>query len=244
MISTRTHGIIDYAVSAALFATPRLLGWDRTATRVMDGAAVLSTAYAHLTDYELGAYPLLSMKQHLAVDALEGAAFLAAAWMMDDEPDAVRGVMAGYGLFALGAALLTDREPKGHPGDLASAFGGGHGMDEANSGGRRTRGGAWVMDDDQEDTTMHLDDRSPAQGRADLAEREWRQARRPAPAAMGANNAGNGQGASDLRAREWQRARPDGSAAQKASAGRNTHSSDPRLGPQDARRGYMAGQGI
>lgn len=162
-ISSRTHGIIDYAAAAAFAAVPRLFGWDRTMTRAMDAAALGTVAYAHLTDYELGAVPLFSMRQHLAVDALEGVTFLSAAWMLDEEPPAVRWALAGFGAFALLASGLTRREADGHPGDLRQA-----------GSGRRTRTGAWVMDTDGQDRTLRL----PA-GRERQAEQAWRRQRGP-----------------------------------------------------------------
>ncbi|ACI97826.1 hypothetical protein [Rhodospirillum centenum] len=166
-ISSHTHGLIDYAAAAAFAAVPRLFGWDRMMTRTMDAAALGTVAYAHLTDYEAGAVPVLSMRQHLAVDALEGATFLAAAWMLDEEPPAVRWTLAGFGAFALLASGLTRRQAGGHPGDFLSSPG-------AARGGHRTRAGAWVMDADGEDRTMHL-----PSGRGRRPETAGRQPRGP-----------------------------------------------------------------
>ena len=52
------------------------------------------------------------MREHLALDALQGAAFCTAAAVLDREPPEVRLFLAGYGLFALAAATLTEAEPE------------------------------------------------------------------------------------------------------------------------------------
>lgn len=242
MIWTRTHGWLDYASAALLYGLPRAMGWHGRPRQLMDAAAAGTLAYAHLTDYERGAYPLLPMGAHLALDALEGAAFLSAAWMLDEEPAPVRAALAGYGLFALSAALLTDHHAHGHPEEDAVRTG----------GGLRTRSGAWIMEDEEEeDTTMHLDPLTRGgqpEGRPRVAESEWRQAARGAARQQRTTDAakagtGSDAGAGDLRGREWQRARPDATTAQKAAAGRNTHQDGDTVGI-DARRGYMAGAGI
>jgi hypothetical protein len=75
-------------------------------------AAGLGTAaYSLMTRYEWGVGDgPLSMREHLALDGLQGAAFCLAAALLEDEPREVRLALAGYGLFALAAAALTDGE--------------------------------------------------------------------------------------------------------------------------------------
>ncbi len=239
MISTRTHGIVDYAAAAALAAAPRLLGWDRRMTRAMDFAALGTVAYAHLTDYELGAYPLLSMKQHLAVDALEGATFLSAAWMLEDEPRQVRWALAGYGLFALAAAALTDRQAGGHPQDR-------------HSGGHRTASGAWVMDEvEQENREDTMDAHSSMGDRVHAG--EWARAREPEfrrhIAEVGRDSHGGpGDGRDSLGGHDWRQARDQRGSARLS---RTLGSAAPRETEElrrvqytDARQGYLHGQGI
>ncbi|WP_415146993.1 MBL fold metallo-hydrolase [Limimaricola cinnabarinus] len=48
------------------------------------------------------------MRDHLVLDALQGAGFCTAAALLD-EPAKVRGALGAYGLFSIAAALLTDR---------------------------------------------------------------------------------------------------------------------------------------
>jgi hypothetical protein len=73
-ISTKMHGILDYTSAAALVAIPRIFGWNKTATRLLTGAALAHTGYSLLTNYELGVKKVIPMKTHLALDA--GASML------------------------------------------------------------------------------------------------------------------------------------------------------------------------
>lgn len=261
MISSRTHGIVDYVAAAALAAVPRLLGWDRRMTRAMDFAALGTVAYAHLTDYELGAHPLLSMKQHLAVDALEGATFLAAAWMLEDEPAPVRWTLAGYGLFALSAAALTDRQAGGHPGDR-------------RSGGRRVASGAWIMDggddndrNDEEDWEDAMDYREQTRaggrtgsgmmhdgrlgdrvGASDWGSQAGPEFRRHI-AEVGRDQEGRDRdGRDNLGGHDWRQARDQrGSARLSRTLGSKADRPAEelrRVQYTDARQGYLHGQGI
>lgn len=109
MIPTRVHGLLDWLSAAALVTAPRLLGWRPGLRRALDGAALGTAAYSLATGYEWGAVDALSMEEHLALDTLQGAAFCAAAALLDEEPREVRLILASYGLFALAAAALTDR---------------------------------------------------------------------------------------------------------------------------------------
>ena len=108
MISTKLHGVIDYAAAAKFAAVPRVLGWSPELTRAMDGVAAFSAVYSLGTDYELGAVPALTMRQHLAIDVALGVGFLAAAALLRNEPSSVRLPLLGFGLVALTAAALTD----------------------------------------------------------------------------------------------------------------------------------------
>ena len=112
MIPTRVHGALDYLSAAALLAGPRLLGWSPGLSGPLAAAGVGTAGYSLATRYEWGvADAPLSMREHLALDAVQGLAFCAAAALLEDEPREVRLTLAGYGLFALAAAALTDREP-------------------------------------------------------------------------------------------------------------------------------------
>ena len=106
-ISTRVHGVLDYMTSAFLCTLPRVMGWDKTVTGLLDSAAIAATGYSLLTRYELGLVRVLPMKAHLTMDAVSGGMLLGAAALMDDEDPEVRAALAGIGLWEIGAALMT-----------------------------------------------------------------------------------------------------------------------------------------
>lgn len=109
-ISTRTHGVLDYTAAATLYALPRMLGWSDRVTDLLTKAALGTLAYSLITRYELGAVKVLPMRAHLALDAMSGAAFCAAPWLLPDEDETVTTTLAGIGLFELSAAFLTETE--------------------------------------------------------------------------------------------------------------------------------------
>ncbi len=84
VISTKTHGAIDYMTGAALLAAPAILGIsdEPAASGVLRGAGLAATAYSLLTDYELGAVRLLPMSVHLAMDAASGAFLASSPWLL------------------------------------------------------------------------------------------------------------------------------------------------------------------
>lgn len=246
-ISTRTHGWLDHASALALFAVPRLLGWDRGVRRFTDLAALGTVAYARLTDYEAGSVPVLSVKQHLAVDLMEGATFLSAAYMMKDEAPQVRWALAGYGLFALAAGAMT--EPYARSGHRPRRIG------RTSGSGRRTGSGAWVMDDvlneqdGPENMEETMDRTQQTAGSNRVGESEWRQSRRAtydttlrARADVG-RNANPGIGGNSVGTAEWRQS-TEHRRHDMATAGSGSHESSGKLGPLDARRGYRDGQGI
>lgn len=109
MIPTSLHAALDGLSATALIAGPRALGWRRGLCGPMAAAGAGVAAYSLLTRYREGSAAPLSMDHHLALDALQGAGFCAAAALLDDEPLEVRAALAGYGAFSLVAVLLTDR---------------------------------------------------------------------------------------------------------------------------------------
>jgi hypothetical protein len=117
LVSTKTHGVIDYLSVPLLLAAPRVLGWSPAATRFLTVAAAGTFAYSLLTRYELGAKPLLPMKAHLAIDAVNGATTMALPWLLGGRSGAEKWALLGIGAFELGAALTTETEPQAVPVD-------------------------------------------------------------------------------------------------------------------------------
>ena len=109
MIPTPLHAVLDGLSAAALIAGPRAAGWRAGLRGPLAAAGAGVLAYSLMTRYRPGSTAPLSMSQHLALDAFQGAAFGAVAALLDREPPEVRRALAGYGLFSLAAALMTDR---------------------------------------------------------------------------------------------------------------------------------------
>ena len=107
IISTKTHGVLDYLTAGSLFALPRALGWDAKVTGLLTMAAVGTLSYSLVTRYELGAVKLLPMKGHLAMDALSGLAFCGAPLLLPDEDAAITSALAAIGVFELVVTALT-----------------------------------------------------------------------------------------------------------------------------------------
>jgi len=74
IISTRTHGAIDYLTGAGLLVAPALLGIsdEPASSRALRAAGLAATAYSLLTDYEFGLVRVIPMPAHLAMDATSG----------------------------------------------------------------------------------------------------------------------------------------------------------------------------
>jgi hypothetical protein len=109
-ISTRTHGIIDYAYSAALIGLPLLLRWDRRATQLSMSAGLATLGVSLMTKYELGAIPLLPMKAHLAMDAAETSMLMAAPKMIGAHDGGAARVLAILGAAGAAVGALTQTQ--------------------------------------------------------------------------------------------------------------------------------------
>lgn len=121
LFSTKTHGVLDYLTVAQLIALPRMLGWSSGVTNLLTGAAINTLGYSLLTRYELGAYKVLPMKGHLALDAVSGATLLAAPMFFPKESTTVKAALIGLGVFEIMASLSTETEPSF--GEQADQFG-------------------------------------------------------------------------------------------------------------------------
>jgi hypothetical protein len=102
-ISTRTHGIIDYAYGGTLIALPFLMRWNRRAARLSIGAGLATLGVSMMTNYECGVIRLLPMKAHLAMDAAETSMLMGAPRTLGSMGDDAGRVLAMLG--ALGAAV-------------------------------------------------------------------------------------------------------------------------------------------
>lgn len=120
IISPRLHGILDYAVAAALIAVPLLLDFAAesiAATVVSVAGGVGLVTYSLLTDYSAGIRQLVPWRVHLALDTIAAVALFAA-------PSALgfgglpRGFFLLVAVSVLVAVALSQRETA--PGPVAS----------------------------------------------------------------------------------------------------------------------------
>jgi hypothetical protein len=109
-ISTRTHGIIDYAFAGTLIALPFLMHWDRRAARLSIGAGLATLGVSLMTNYELGLVRLLPMRAHLAVDASETSMLMGAPKRLADADAAAGRVLAMFGAIGAAVGAMTQTE--------------------------------------------------------------------------------------------------------------------------------------
>jgi hypothetical protein len=120
LIPTRIHGILDYLVGALFLALPWLLRFShhRTATGVFLMLGVGAILYSLLTRYELGLYPLLSMRVHLAIDFASGLFLMASPWLLGFA-EWVYWPHVLFGMIEVVVAAVTSRETSVVPAPLA-----------------------------------------------------------------------------------------------------------------------------
>ncbi|HET9719286.1 MAG TPA: hypothetical protein VFP55_04335 [Solirubrobacteraceae bacterium] len=110
-ISTKLHGVLDYAGGLGSLAAPKLLADPRVAALLGVSGAGTLTASA-LTDYELGLRRRIPMRVHLLIDAATGSLLLGGAVVLRRRGvgllDCAALVMVGLAEVA-GAALTSDR---------------------------------------------------------------------------------------------------------------------------------------
>ena len=111
LISTKTHGMLDYLTAGTLVALPRALGWSSSVTSLLTNMAIGTVGYSLLTRYELGVFKVLPMTGHLIIDAMSGAALAAAPFVFLDEDSGVTTALVALGLWEIAAAAMTDSVP-------------------------------------------------------------------------------------------------------------------------------------
>lgn len=116
LISTRTHGILDYTMGVILLISPWLFNFANGGAAmwvpILVGIGVIF--YSAFTDYEYGGARVLSMQVHLWLDIL-GGLFLAASPWIFGFADFVYLPHLIFGLAEIGATLITDPVPKTSP---------------------------------------------------------------------------------------------------------------------------------
>ncbi len=83
LIPTRVHGVMDYVMGALIIAAPWAFGFSHIEAAKWTTLSAGSSAllYSLCTNYEMGAFKLLSMNAHLVIDLLSGLLMMASPWI-------------------------------------------------------------------------------------------------------------------------------------------------------------------
>lgn len=114
MINTRTHGVIDYVMGAALIIVPFLFNFGALSeaafwTPVLLGVVVLITSL--ITKYELSVAKVIPMPIHLGADILVGVVLAVSPWLFGFA-DVMWVPHLVLGIAEIGVALLTQRHSR------------------------------------------------------------------------------------------------------------------------------------
>jgi hypothetical protein len=119
VLSTRIHGMIDYAFGILLIVAPYVLGFaNGGAAQYLPqalGAAIVMMSL--VTDYELSLARLIPMPAHLGVDMLGGVLLAASPWLFGFS-DRVYWPHLILGIIEIGTAAMT--ETRSGAGDLTA----------------------------------------------------------------------------------------------------------------------------
>jgi hypothetical protein len=107
-LSTRAHGVIDYATGLLLIIAPYVFGFNNGGaaqwTPMVVGIAIIGLSL--MTDYELALVRMIPMPVHLATDVAAGALLAVSPWLFGFA-DRVYLPHLLVGLFEIGAGLMT-----------------------------------------------------------------------------------------------------------------------------------------
>ena len=120
VISTKTHGVLDYLTVGFALTFPRLLRCSDSFTNAVTVLALGKLGYAMMTKHELGLAKVIPMKTHLAMDAVGGAGMAMLPFLTDEDNPAAIACAVGMGLFDIAAAPMTRTED--YEGSSASMY--------------------------------------------------------------------------------------------------------------------------
>ena len=114
VISSKTHGVLDYIYGILLIAAPWLFQFDRggaeTWVPVVSGIVVILMAL--MTDYEVSAAKVIPLNTHLWIDGVLGAFLLLSPWIFGFA-NFIYWPHVIFGIIALGSALMTEPRTSG-----------------------------------------------------------------------------------------------------------------------------------
>jgi hypothetical protein len=112
ILSTRTHGFIDYVMSLLVIGSPWIFGFAQGGAETWVPVVVGATGlvYSILTNYELGIVRTLSMRTHLMLDYASGALLAVSPWLFGFAETVYLPHLI-MGILEIGAAMITDPVP-------------------------------------------------------------------------------------------------------------------------------------
>ncbi len=116
MISTKTHGLMDYLMGVVLIIAPFIFDFA-TGGAVMWVPIIIGITvilYSLFTDYEYGASPIITMRTHLTLDITGGLLLAVSPWLFGFA-DFVFWPHLILGLAEVLAALMTEKVPQRSP---------------------------------------------------------------------------------------------------------------------------------
>ena len=113
LISTKAHGVMDYLVGVLLIAAPWIFDFARggAETWVPVILGIGTIVYSLMTNYEMGAAKMISMKTHLAFDFISGAFLAVSPWIFGFNEYVYLPHLI-VGIVEMGTALMTDPIPQ------------------------------------------------------------------------------------------------------------------------------------
>jgi hypothetical protein len=107
-ISTRTHGMIDYAWATTAAALPERLPEAPVTGRLVRRAGIAASISSAMTNYEAGLVRVMPMKGHLTVDYLMCSALIASPLFLPSAERRYAIVPVALGALGLLTSLLTE----------------------------------------------------------------------------------------------------------------------------------------
>src|ERR1700710_438637 len=110
LISTKTHGILDYATVVVLYLLPRAFRWNRRVTGFLTFMAAGLLGYSAFTQYEFGIFRRLPMRGHLIFDAMSGLLMMVSPAFLRTRSPFVNTILIGLGLYEIAASIATESD--------------------------------------------------------------------------------------------------------------------------------------
>ena len=112
ILSSRTHGVLDYLVGVLLIVSPWLFDFAQHGAETWIFVALGAGAilYSLLTRYEMGVVGLIPFKAHLAIDVMSGILLAASPWLFGFA-DFVYLPHVIFGVLEIGVPLMTAPVP-------------------------------------------------------------------------------------------------------------------------------------